>query len=131
VATSVHLAGGRLPTDRVYDSLDLAPVLFDGVKDRLHKKPFFWSSLGMKAVRDGDWKLVMRGSRVEGLYNIASDREEQNNLADAYPERVQALRTEYKQWQQNSPQPTFKPVGPAAFSQWEEENGAIADEWRE
>jgi arylsulfatase A-like enzyme len=129
-ATSVHLAGGRLPTDRVYDSLDLAPVLFDGLQDRLHKKPFFWSSLGMEAVRKGDWKLVMRGSRIEGLYNIAADPGEQNNLAEAFPERVQALRTEYKQWQESCPKPTFKPVGRERFLEWEKEQGAVDDEWK-
>lgn len=51
------------------------------------------------AVRDGDWKLFcdMDGSNVE-LYNIVKDREERNNVAVEYPEKVQALKDRLLGW---------------------------------
>ncbi|MCA9075516.1 MAG: arylsulfatase [Planctomycetaceae bacterium] len=46
------------------------------------------------AVRQGDWKLIWRSlipTSVD-LYNLATDPYEQNNLAEAYPEKVAAMQ---------------------------------------
>lgn len=125
VATAVKAAGGKLPSDREYDSLDLMPVLSGAERGRLHGEPMFWDALGMQAVRSGDWKLVMRGRTVEGLYIIPADPGEKNNQAAAYPERVRELQELFERWAGSLPPPAFKWVGPEKFKEWEKEHGAI------
>lgn len=45
-----------------------------------------------KAMRDKDWKLVMENPDNPELYNISKDRNESENLATQFPERVQKLK---------------------------------------
>ena len=58
-----------------------------------------------RALRQGDWKIVATAQAQEGeapweLYNLATDRGETTNLADAQPERVKALAQVWQtRWQ--------------------------------
>jgi len=45
-----------------------------------------------KAVRDGDWKLVMQNAARPELYDISQDRNEKKNLAAEFPDRVQKMK---------------------------------------
>jgi len=45
-----------------------------------------------KAVRHGDWKLVMENKARPQLYNIIRDRNEKKNLASEFPDRVLQLK---------------------------------------
>ncbi|HJN11210.1 MAG: sulfatase-like hydrolase/transferase [Pirellulaceae bacterium] len=45
-----------------------------------------------KAVRDGDWKLVMENKVGPQLYSISQDRNEKKNLAAEFPTRVLELQ---------------------------------------
>jgi len=45
-----------------------------------------------KAVREGDWKLVMENRASPELYNIRQDRNEKKNLAAEFPNRVLKLK---------------------------------------
>lgn len=56
----------------------------------------FWEHFGLKALRTGDWKMVKRGKNPAELYNLAENRTETNNLAQAYPEKVKIME---KAWQ--------------------------------
>jgi arylsulfatase len=49
---------------------------------------------------NGDWKIVSEEYRGEGweLYNISTDRLEQNDLAAEYPDKVEELAREYQAW---------------------------------
>ncbi|MBH53928.1 MAG: arylsulfatase [Opitutaceae bacterium] len=56
-------------------------------------RTLFWAHSGNRALRDGDWKAVMRrdnGNRWE-LYNMPADRAELNDLATTYPDRLRNL----------------------------------------
>ncbi len=44
-----------------------------------------------RGLRDGDWKAVSFRREAWELYNMAKDRTELNNLADAEPKRLQAM----------------------------------------
>lgn len=83
---------------RSADGKSLAPV-FRGEEREGHDRLFF-EHVGGKAVLDGDWKLVtLRAEdRPWRLYNLAQDPTETNDLSDRYPERVQALKAEWRQW---------------------------------
>lgn len=54
------------------------------------------------ALRKGDWKIVwskrMPHEIEWELYNLAEDRCETNDLAEQFPERVQAMSDEWEQW---------------------------------
>jgi arylsulfatase A-like enzyme len=52
-----------------------------------------------KAVRQGDWKLVLAGKQEPELYNLRSDIGESRNLADSQPEMKSKLLRELARWE--------------------------------
>lgn len=56
------------------------------------------------AVRDGQWKLLVNadGAGVE-LYDLASDRNEKQNVAGSYPEMTKRLTDAALQWRKSFP----------------------------
>jgi N-acetylgalactosamine-6-sulfatase len=100
-------AGVDLPDGYEPDGENLLPA-FEG-KRMSRIKPVFWEWRGTAAepdwwprlaVRDGDWKLYLspEDERVE-LYNLAKDRSETTNLAQAEPERVARMSGMVTAWQ--------------------------------
>lgn len=69
-------------------------------------KQLFWEYLGQLAVREGDWKLVLNGKldfdRVVPdqvhLSDLSRDPGERTNLADRYPEIVERLSRDVRDW---------------------------------
>lgn len=121
-ATSVAAAGGALPSDRVYDSMDLMQV----IEGQAVERALFWDALGMQGVRLGDWKLVFKnGGRIRELYNIRNDTGEQNNLMGAYPERAADLEKRLRNWQKELPPWKFKWLPPAEYKAWVAEHGEL------
>jgi arylsulfatase A-like enzyme len=53
----------------------------------------WWLHEGNRAVRVGDWKLVAAEGDPWELYDLKSDRAEQNNLASKMPEKVKELES--------------------------------------
>lgn len=96
MATCLEVAGGSYPetfegrkitptTGRSF----LAAVLHETAKPH---DVIFWEHLGAAALRQGDWKLVRTGTKAPWeLYDMASDKTEVNNLADANPDRVKEM----------------------------------------
>jgi len=83
---------------------DITPM-FQGAPGPADRQ-FFWEHEGYRAVRDGDWKLISvppskKTKYITGpweLYNIATDRSEQHNLAAQNPALVQKLAAAYDAW---------------------------------
>ena len=75
----------------------LAPV-FTG--KALSKHEFmFWEHEGNQAVRKGNWKAVKDNKRTEwDLYDLSTDKDEQNNVANTYPEVLKDLVTKWNNW---------------------------------
>ena len=75
-----------------------------GRSARLHPQDhaFGWELGGRKAVRMGDWKLVQAnapwGSGQWELYDLASDRAEQHDLAARHPQKVQQLLQAWREY---------------------------------
>jgi len=113
--TFCELAGVKVPQGRTLDGTSMAP-LFEG-EPLERDRPLFWhyyNALGEPklAMRDGDWMLVAtvdapRGGGGGGffkpammplikqaqpksheLYNVAKDIAQENDLADAHPDRL-------------------------------------------
>lgn len=61
--------------------------------------PIFFEHEGNRAVRDGKWKLVSKGSKNPWeLYNMETDRTEMNNLIDSEPEVASKMIAQYDAW---------------------------------
>ena len=114
------------------DGKSLVPLI-DGDVEELHSDPLLWDTGPRQknwVVRQGDWKLVFRGTPrrylsyeldkqglvtnllssniPEGLqlYNLAEDPGERQNLIDQYPEKVAAMEKIYNEWRVQMADPT-------------------------
>ncbi len=89
--TIVHLAGGTWPADTnapPSPGRDISPTFStDAPLDRT----LWWLHEGNRAVRKGNWKLVAARGEPWELYNLATDRAENRNLAAEDPEKVREL----------------------------------------
>jgi len=119
--TLVAAAGGKLPTDREYDGVDLKPFLTGKNTGSPHEQ-LFWRSGEFHAMRMGDFKLVWqrnldaslkrdikagirrsetdlpnyedRGTKfylAPTLFDLSTDIGETKNLADKYPDKVKEM----------------------------------------
>lgn len=77
--TAATLAGATVPTDRVIDGIDLAPLLFDN--QPLPERPFFYYRQGeIAACRLGRWKLHY--STQTGFSRVPPERHDPPLLFD-------------------------------------------------
>jgi arylsulfatase A-like enzyme len=66
----------------------------------------FWEHEANRAVRMGDWKLVLKASEKNPfvdeweLYNLVDDRTEMNDLTKSYPEKVEEMKNMWEDWAQ-------------------------------
>ena len=106
--TFAKLGGGKVPSDRKIDGLDLWPVLSGKVQDSGREAFYYFRGPVLEAVRSGPWKLhlVTRGgptgpkakqSKDTGekppiLHNLDTDIGETKNVAAANSEIVKRLQ---------------------------------------
>lgn len=95
--TLIELTGNKVAATDQLDGMSLANAIKGKGKQAPH--PYlYWEypeAGGMIAVREGDWKLVVKNIRKEpvvALYNLKDDNREQNDLAEANPEKVAHLK---------------------------------------
>ncbi len=94
--TMLSVAGVAVDTQAPLDGLNLSPVLFDNKS--IENRNLFWRYRGQKVARQGGWKLLMQEDELF-LFNLKLDPQEQNNLAETHPERVQKLQKLYAEWE--------------------------------
>lgn len=95
--TLLDIAGGD-PSTAPKDGIDLVPA-FSGKATASREEPMFWEFHGyggLVAILDGKWKAVRRGLKSKKvkpweLYDLKTDPEEKNDLAQKNPERLQKL----------------------------------------
>ena len=101
--TFSHMAGIELPKDRIYDGVDILPLLQDEYFEVDRALPYYWNEK-LHAIRRGSYKLRVRyvndpyrtgfkdhAWETPRLYNLDVDPTEQYNIADKHPEIVEAL----------------------------------------
>lgn len=104
MATAIDLAGVDYPATRggheiiPLEGISLRPAFIDLP---LKRKALFWEHIGPRAIRMGDWKLVGTNDTWK-LFDLAADPTELNNLADAHPERVEAMSAAWQAWAERS-----------------------------
>ena len=95
-----------LPKDRVYDGVDLISTVNNNAEAH---KSLYWRSGDAKAIRRGDWKLIISGkTHEEWLYNLANDKSETTDLAQKYPAKVKELHADLQNWEKG----LLKPLWP-------------------
>lgn len=99
-ATLYDLAKVSYPSEATpLEGVSLVPTFDQTVTER---KPIFWEHEGNRAVRFGPWKLVAKHNEPWELYDLSSDRCEQNNLANSQPEKLAELRKLYDEYAQRA-----------------------------
>jgi arylsulfatase A-like enzyme len=96
-ATILAAAGARLPDD--LEGIDLLPVL-SGQAPEVERTLFWRTTVGgqnQRAVRSGDWKLVVDGNATF-VFNLRTDPGERNDMARTRQEVAQRLRPVLDAW---------------------------------
>lgn len=102
MATACDVSGALYPNE--FNGHRILPMegisLLPAIKgEPLHRvKPIFWMHEGNRAVRAGEWKLVMKFKGDWELYNIDEDRTEQHNLFNERPAIAGLLKQMWDNW---------------------------------
>jgi arylsulfatase A len=100
-ATIVALAGAAT-TDSGFEGIDLLPILRGSAPPVV--RTLFWrvgKPVGQqRAVRSGDWKLLLDGPQ-QLLFDLSKDLGERNDLAAAHPDRVRTLKAMIEAWEKD------------------------------
>lgn len=108
-ATTLALAGTPMPTDRVYDSVNLLPYLTGQRTGEPHDRLYWRAQRGQWAVRasEGSWKIVRQNGAADQLYRLSTDLAERTDLAAAEPARLQSLAADLAAWNKQLIPPAF------------------------
>lgn len=100
--TLIEIAGGDPSGFKDLDGVSLAATIRDNSSLQRGEPVYAYRAYEdlYASVRSGDWKLLAYRSGIVKLYNIADDVKEENNLAETYPEKVNELRTQLVEWEQ-------------------------------
>ncbi|MDB4617553.1 sulfatase-like hydrolase/transferase [Verrucomicrobiales bacterium] len=108
-ATSIAMAGGD-PEKAGLHGKDIRPYVTQQSPDAPHEV-LFWHT-GSNAnlagvIREGDFKLISGGRGNPELYNLKDDLGETTNLAASYPEKVEAMRARWLEWDKDKQPPLW------------------------
>lgn len=104
--TFMALANIEMPSDRVYDGLDIKDMLF-GEKEMAREIIYYYASDNLYAIRKGPWKahFTTRPSYSREppethdpplLYNLDIDPSEKYDVGEDHPEIIEDLKREYE-----------------------------------
>ena len=99
--TFSRVAGATLPPTVPTDGVDLTDWLGGKRTDSPHES-LFWRNGPNKAMRKGKWKLIEVPGHV-WLFDLSTDIGERMNRATEYPEVVEELQDDFRQWEIHRP----------------------------
>jgi arylsulfatase A-like enzyme len=101
-ASVLAVAGVTVPAEAKLDGLNLFPVLES--RTPVVPRTLFWRSVqakrDMRAVRDGDTKLVVESNHTF-LYDVRRDPGERRDMARLHPDVVRALTLKLQAWERD------------------------------
>ncbi|QDT03659.1 Arylsulfatase [Rubripirellula lacrimiformis] len=114
MATAIDVSGATYPKTfhggnaiKPMEGKSLVPTFAGKTIDR---DAIYWEHEGNRAIRVGDDKLVAKGAKGKWeLYDIATDRSEQNDLSEQKPELVKTLAAK---WQAYAERANVLPLTP-------------------
>ena len=98
-ASILAATGAAVPSN--YDGMNLFPIL-EGRAPEVERTLFWRTDVGnrsMRAIRNGDWKLVVDGNHLF-VFNLRQDVGERNDLTSRRPDIANRLRPMLAQWEQ-------------------------------
>jgi arylsulfatase A-like enzyme len=102
VATFFDAAGAQAHPDYPLDGVSLLPVLRDPRNHNERALHWRMKHRDQRALRDGKWKYLAIGAN-EYLFDLTADERERANLAARHPDRLEALRARYVEWNASMP----------------------------
>lgn len=114
-----------IPTETKLDGVNLLPYINGEIKEIPHQK-LFWFRENFGAMRDGDWKLLVKEDNVS-LYNLKKDEKESINLASEKIEIKNRMLDEFQTFKSKMPKGINQIIRKKRLeiAQKEEENGKI------
>jgi arylsulfatase A-like enzyme len=100
-ATILAATGSTVPANAKLEGVNLLPAL-EG-KAPVAERTLFWRQIaprGQRAVRRGDWKLML-DQGIELLFNVRADVGERNDLANQRQDIVKQLRPLIDDWEKD------------------------------
>jgi len=101
--TILAAAGASIPAEAHLEGIDLLPLLADGAKPMT--RTLFWrvttAGLNQRAVRDGDWKLLMDGTARVMLFDVSTDLIERDDVAQSNTAVVRRLHQQLLAWEKD------------------------------
>ncbi len=96
--TVMELLGISIPRSGAnqVDGVSLWSLLTDG--QPLDERTIYWRMDEEKAVRDGEWKLVINEDKSHELYNLKTDIAEQHDLVGQFPEKAVLMKEKLAAW---------------------------------
>jgi len=91
----------------VIDSVDLMPYVTGKTTETPHTALFWFRPPG-KAVRKGDWKLVVLPDRPPMLFDLKTDISEKTDLAHENPAVVKEMMKDLFNWEKQTAHPMFR-----------------------
>lgn len=100
-------AGLQIPDYAKPDGVNLLPYIFGEEKGEPHKA-LFWRSGYNRAIRKGDWKMIVDDrNMVLHLYNLSNDKFEMENIRSKYPKVIDELFDELEEWDSEMEKPRW------------------------
>lgn len=95
VPTLLRATGAKKPAEVVIDGYDMLPTLAGDQPSP--RDEMFWKRRGDQAARVGQWKWVDT-PKGGGLFNLATDVGEKNDLSQQRPEKLTGLKKAFANW---------------------------------
>ena len=99
-ATFADAANMKQPKENKLDGVSLIPYLIKDSKKDPHKM-LCWRKMDTRAIREGDYKLIITEGVDSVLYNIQEDPEEMNNLIQKEQKIYKRLKKHLSQWEKD------------------------------
>jgi arylsulfatase A len=96
-------AAGVTPPDAKLEGMDLVPLIRAGAKPI--SRTLFWrvttAGLNQRAVRDGDWKLLLEGTARVMLFDVSKDLGERDDMAASNTAVVRRMHQKLLAWEKD------------------------------
>ncbi len=99
--TFAEFANVQVPKNRRLDGINLKTVLLESAKLPSRKVFFGYEPKLGTAMRDGNWKMIVKGDNVQ-LFDLAKDVGETTNVAELHQQRAKVMRNEIDAWKERT-----------------------------
>ena len=103
--TLYQAAGGTIQADWQIDGVNLMPYLL-GKKTSAPHEALYWREFTNFAIQHQGWKLIRQHNRSY-LFYLTEDPNETQNLFQQHPEKAEALKCMWQQWDTDNVPPNY------------------------